>query len=128
MTPKMLKEFYRSGQLNKEVASRKERFAALNELVSRRPGAWLTCVPGEADVTLECLPDSTIPAELRALRYHVRETGEGQRILPHAIVQQFVTRADGEFEPLTEESTRPISSTRTHAGICKVKRYSFTSP
>jgi hypothetical protein len=42
-----LRELYRSGQPNKEVASRKERFAALNELVTKRHG-WLTSVPGGA--------------------------------------------------------------------------------
>jgi hypothetical protein len=45
--------------------------------------------------------------------------GEGERILPTAIIEKFVTRADGELEPLTEGSTRAITSTVTHAGIVK---------
>lgn len=54
--------------------------------------------------------------------------GEGERILPTAIVERFVLRADGELEPLIAGSTRPIASTVTHAGICKVKRYAFDMP
>jgi hypothetical protein len=78
------------------IADRKERFVALNKYVNARHG-WLTSVPGEVDVTMECLPDSTLPDELRAgaefmlggekvrLRpYKVIADGEGQRILPHA--------------------------------------------
>jgi hypothetical protein len=54
--------------------------------------------------------------------YDVRDLGDGERILAAA---KFVTRADGELEPLTPGSTRPVTSTVTHAGICKVKRYGF---
>jgi hypothetical protein len=39
-----------------------------------------------------------------------------------------VARAGGEVEPLTEGSTRPFTSTVTHAGIVKVKRYAFSMP
>ena len=74
-------------------------------------------------MTLETLPASRVPDELRRLGYDVTETGEeGERILPTAIIERFVRRADGELEPLTEGSTRPIAETRTHAGIAKVKR------
>jgi hypothetical protein len=64
----------------------------------------------------------------QARGYAVRKIGEGERILPAAIVEKFVMRAHGEFELLTEGSTRPIASTVTHAGICKVKRYAFDMP
>jgi hypothetical protein len=77
-------------------------------------------------VTIECLPGSTLPDELRKVGYDVTEIGEGKRILPTAIVEKFVTRAGGELEPPTKGSTRPIMSTVTHAGIVKVKRYAFT--
>jgi hypothetical protein len=52
------------------------------------------------------------------------EIGEGERILPTA-VEKFGMRADGELDPLTPGSTRPVAWTVTHAGICKVKRYGF---
>jgi hypothetical protein len=52
--------------------------------------------------------------------------GEGERILPSAIVQRFARNAAGEFELLTEGSTRPVATTVTHAGICRVERFSFT--
>jgi hypothetical protein len=44
---------------------------------------------------------------------------EGERILPTAIVERFTVRADGELEPLTEGSTKPIAQTVRHAGISK---------
>jgi hypothetical protein len=124
---KSLKEFYRPGQPNPDVVSRKELFAGLNEFVTKRSG-WLTSVPGERDVTMETLEGSGLPDAIRALGYDVTATGEGQRILANAIVEKFTTRADGEFEPLVEGSTKPIASTVTHAGIVKVKRYSFEIP
>jgi hypothetical protein len=65
---------------------------------------------------------------LKRLGYDVRKTGEGQRILPHAIVQHFVTCSDSEFEPLAEGSTKPIASTVTHAGIVRVLRFAFGMP
>jgi hypothetical protein len=64
--------------------------------------------------------------ELRAqLGYDVRELGDGERILAAAIIEQFTLTADGEFEPLTEGSTKPIAQTRRHAGI-KVKQYGLS--
>jgi hypothetical protein len=79
-------------------------------------------------VTVECLPGSTLPDELRKAGYDVIETGEGERILPTAISERFVAGADGELEPLTEGSTRPIASTVTHAGIVRILKYSFSMP
>jgi hypothetical protein len=75
---------------------------------------------------MECLPDSTLPADLGKLGYDVRDLGDGERILAMAITEQFTMSANGEFEPLVEGSTKPIASTVTHAGICKVKRYAFS--
>jgi hypothetical protein len=43
-------------------------------------------------------------------------------------VAKFVAGADSALEPMTAGSTRPISSTVTHAGICQVKRYAFDMP
>jgi hypothetical protein len=90
--------------------------------VIRCRSAWNT------EVRLECLPDSTLPGDLRRAGYDLTETGEGQRILPCAIIEKFVIGADGERKPVAAGSTRPIASTVTHAGICKVKRYAFDMP
>lgn len=102
----------------------KEKFAALAEFVQARD-AWLTSVPGAAEVTMDCLPDSGVPDDLRALGYDVREVGDGERILAHRIVEQFVRRKDGELEPLPEGSTMAVAEVRTHGGIVRVKRYGF---
>jgi hypothetical protein len=53
------------------------------------------------------------------------QTRRRDAITPNAIVEKFVTRANGGLELLTEGSTRPIASTVTHTGIYKVKRYAF---
>jgi hypothetical protein len=71
---------------------------------------------------------STLPAQVAKLGYSISEIGETDHILPAAIVERFTRRADGELEPLVEGSTRPIALTVTHAGICKVKRYTFDIP
>jgi hypothetical protein len=47
--------------------------------------------------------------QLTALGYIVEKIGESQRILPHAIRQKFTIRADGELEPFTEGSPRPVT-------------------
>lgn len=61
--------------------------------------------------------------------HNVTEIGEGERILPSAIPDKFVTAtATGALEPLTEGSTGPIASAVTLAGICQVKRYAFSMP
>jgi hypothetical protein len=72
------------------------------------------------------VPGSRLPDELRAAGYDAIAAGITERILPHQIVQRFVRRVDGELEPLTEESTKPIAETRTHAGIVSVRRWTFT--
>jgi hypothetical protein len=91
----------------------------------RERGGWITSIPGDPDIRFETLPGSALPGELRAMGCDVRDLGDGERILAAAIIEKFVTRADGELEPLTPGSTRPVASTVTHAGICKVTRYSF---
>jgi hypothetical protein len=112
---------------NDDAAAAKAKFEALNKWVTER-GGWLVSVPGAAEVTVECLPDSNLPNDLRALAYNIVAAGSGERILPHRIVERFVRRADGDLEPVTAGSTKPIAETRTHAGICKVKRYSLILP
>ena len=71
---------------------------------------------------------SPLPALLEGQGYIVEQIGETQRILPHAIVEKFVARADGELEPLTEGSTKPIAQTVTHAGIALVFQYDLRMP
>ena len=106
------------------TVARKERFAELNKFVTARHG-FLTSIPGSSTVTMETLPDSTLPAELAALGYEIEATGEGERILSGAIVQKF-ERVAGELVLLTAESTRPVAQTLHHAGIVRIERYSFS--
>jgi hypothetical protein len=97
------------------LEDRKAKFAAINEFVISA-GGWLVSIPGEREVRLECLETSDLPQKLRDAGYELREDGEGQRIVPHAITERF-TRG---------ESTRPVVHRVTHAGLCKVLKFSFT--
>jgi hypothetical protein len=120
-------EKYHPGRQHK-IEDRKERFEGSLEFVRARNG-WITSVPGAPDVTIECLPDSRLPDDLRGLGYVVTAAGEGERILHSAITEQLVAGPDGELVPLTAGSTWPVALTVTHAGIfCKVKRYAFELP
>jgi hypothetical protein len=65
-----------------------------------------------------------VEIEHKSRRIRMRKR-RGERVLPAAIIELFVLRSDGELEPLTEGSTRPIASTVTHGGICRVTRYAF---
>jgi hypothetical protein len=67
------------------------------------------CSAGAVDVTMECLPGSSLPDGLRRLGYDVEPAGEGERILPSAIVERFVAGADGEMVPLTAGSSRAVA-------------------
>jgi len=62
------------------------------------------------------------------LGYDVTETGATQRILPTAIVQNFVIGTGGEMELATAGSTRPITSRVSHAGIVTTTVYALTEP
>jgi hypothetical protein len=77
----------------------KRTFAKHRRLLSTDVGT------GAIDVTLECLPSSTLLAELRTAGYDVTEIGEIERILPTAILERSTMRADGELEPVTAGST-----------------------
>jgi hypothetical protein len=72
------------------------------------------------------MPSSTIRDDLCAAGYDVSEAGDGERILPSAIAQKFVTGPDGELEPLTSGSTRVVALTVTHVGISRVVKYGFS--
>jgi len=110
------------------LPSRKELFAGINAFVRKHGDGWLTSIPGEREVRMECMPESSLPDELRKLGYRLEPGGETERILPHAITTQIVSDVDGVLTPLTEGSSgRPVI-TSTHAGIVTVQRYSFTLP
>jgi hypothetical protein len=57
-----------------------------------------------------------------------RRSSRAQRILSGAIVERFVRGPEGELEPMTDGSTRPVAETRTHAGIVRVRHYTFEMP
>jgi hypothetical protein len=73
--------------LKQQVMDRKVLFEGINKFV-RAKGGWLTSVPGAPEVTMECLPGSTLPDELRKLGYTVEADGQGERILPMAITER----------------------------------------
>ena len=126
---KPTKAFYFPGQVrDPKVSDRKLRFDGLNEMVRSRGTAWLISQPGLGEITVETLPASTVPDELRKLNYVLTEIEGGERILAGAITERFYTRADGERELLTEGSTQPVSAVFTHAGIVKTRRFTFDIP
>jgi hypothetical protein len=85
---------------------------------------WLTSIPGDVPVEMQCLPNSTLPAEMaKQFGYAVTEIGKTVRILPVAIIERFARRADGEMEPLVAGSTGPVAMTVTHTGIAAVIEY-----
>ena len=119
------KAIYKPRPPGSEIETRKTKFAKLNAFVTAR-GGWVTSVPGAAEVLVEVLPGSTLPDELRGAGYAIVPAGEGERILPAAIVQEFILSSSGAYELATEGGTEPIAHTVRHAGLCKVLRYGFT--
>lgn len=97
------------------IADRKDLFDRINKFVTARSG-WITSTPGAREVRMECLPGSTLPEELRKMGYEVTEIGEGERILPTAITERLAIGADGQLEPLTDGSTRPVARVVTQCG------------
>ncbi len=69
------------------------------------------------------------PLARSCARFHLlTATGDGERILPTAITERLCVGADGQLEPVTPGSTRPVALTVTHAGICRVRQYAFGMP
>jgi len=81
--------FYKPYGINVEAQDRKARFAEVNDFVRSRQDGWLTSIPGKRVVTMDVLPGSTIPSELRKMGYALEADGEGQRLIPHAISRAF---------------------------------------
>lgn len=103
--------WYPPGKALQPVKERKERFRDMVAFVADR--GWVVSTPGAAEVTIECLPTSTLPDELAAAGHRIEEIEAGERILPTAITEAVIT----------EGSTVPIMV--RHAGIVRVRRYSF---
>jgi hypothetical protein len=118
---KVPQQFYKP--MTPEQKSRRQRFEDLNAFVTARHG-FIVSPPGDSTVRLECLLDSTLPDDLRRAGYDLTEAGEGERMLPCAMVETFVIGADGERKLVTAGSTRRVR-TVSHAGIVAVKRYSL---
>jgi hypothetical protein len=53
--------------------------------------------------------------------YDVVKTGTSERILPHAVAQQFEVSSSGVLVAPTKGSTKPISVQTTNAGIATVE-------
>jgi hypothetical protein len=106
-----------------KIKDRKEKFAALNDFVTKRKG-WLVSIPGDRLIDFQCLPESDLPQQLARLGYAVHADGHTERILPAAIIEKFTRNADGSLEPLTEGSTQRVSIV-THAGLTRVARFWF---
>jgi hypothetical protein len=101
---------YIPGQIGLDL---KQEFAKILRFVQSRNG-FVTSVSGADTVSVETLPGSPLPDELRELGYRLQPDGEGERILPAAITE-FV---------LLEGSTVPV--VMRHAGITRVERYRFS--
>jgi hypothetical protein len=97
-----------------QIVDRKERFEQINRLAHACGDAWLISVPGDFEVMVECLPDSTMPDRLRRLDYRLQDEGTGQRILAHAIT-----------ETITQGSSLPPLRRVHHAGIVATRRWWF---
>jgi hypothetical protein len=108
-----------------KIDARKSSFGKISRLLQNSGTAWPTSYPGQPFLAFDCLPDSTAPAQLRALGYDPVCEGTGERILACGLTERFVRGATGELEPLIEGSTKPVAETRHHAGITRVRRFVF---
>jgi hypothetical protein len=104
--------------------TRKEKFEKLNAFVRSRNG-WLVSVPGAETGMVEMLPDSSLAGEMRAAGYDLEPAGEGERIIAGSIIERLELSSSGAFVAATEGSTRPVYM-RSHNGICRTRRYSFS--
>jgi hypothetical protein len=64
---------------------------------------------------------------LYKLGYVVTEIGETQRILAHAITEMLTT-SSGALVAATDDSTRPVATQITQAGLAVVMQYELRMP
>jgi hypothetical protein len=125
--PRLLARQLYSAPRDPAVDKLHKRHNDLNAFISARNG-FVTSVPGSQEIRFDAIHGSTLPEELRALGWGVAKTGESQRILAGALIERFVAKANGEYELLTEPSTKPIARTVTHAGIVAVEQFEIFEP
>ena len=77
---------------------------------------------------MHCWPNSTLSSDLSAAGHKVVAAGEGEPTSPVAIEQRFTLTSSGALEPMTEGSTKPVTSTVRHAGMTAVERYNAVPP
>jgi len=104
---------YKPGMQSAAVASRLERFQKMNAFIMRR-GGWITSLPGATMMTIECLPGSSIPGELRDLTYELERLPDGERIVYGAIV-----------ETIDEGNAKRPPRVMRYDGPAQVERFSF---
>lgn len=116
---------YESNYVTPEAraAEEKVRIAKQEKFIAAR-GGWVTSIAGARRIAFDVLPESDLPSELSAAGFYVESEGQGQRIVPAGIVENFV-RSGGGLALATPGSTMPIAETRTHAGIERVLKFSF---
>ena len=55
-------------------------------------------------------------------------TQQSQRILPHAVTERFETSSSGALIAATENSSKPVTTRVTHAGIAIVDQFDLRMP
>jgi len=91
-------EKFAPGRDAKPIKDRKQRFEEILAFVADR-GGWITSTAGAPDVTIDVLPESTLPTELAKAGYKIEEIGEGERILPHAVTETVITAGAYHGDP-----------------------------
>jgi hypothetical protein len=109
-----------------EIETRKTKFEKLNRAVTAL-GGWITSVPGNPEIVVEMLPNSPLEGRLRDAGYSLRpaDPAQSERIIPGSVVERLEPSSSGVLIAASENSTKPII-TRSHSGICRVRRYRFT--
>jgi len=77
---------------------------------------------------MHCWPNSTLSSDLSAAGHKVVAAGEGERNLTSRHRAAIHADIIGALEPMTEGSTKPVTSTVRHAGMTAVERYNAVPP